>query len=84
MSLEEKGVFELLTLILEVKDAFLAFSRIWYSWNNRRNAGMHTLTRLDRIYILVEMSSNTKSDEYTILGDSILSDHLPVRRRVVL
>jgi hypothetical protein len=45
---------------------------------------MRTLVRLDRIYTPEELRRNTKSDEYSILGDSSLSDHLPVRRKLVL
>jgi hypothetical protein len=45
---------------------------------------MRTLARLDRIYTPVELSKNTKTNDYSILSDSSLSHHLPVRRRLVL
>jgi exonuclease III len=84
MTVDERISFELLTSTLGVSDSFPAASTIRYSWDNKRAAHMRTLARLDRIYTPEELSRNTKSDEYSILGDSSLSDHLPVRRKLVL
>jgi exonuclease III len=84
MSVEERGLFESLTTTLGVIDAFPASNRVRYSWDNKRTVGLRTLARLDRIYTPTELSGNTKVDEYAILRDSSLSDHLPVHRRVML
>jgi exonuclease III len=84
MSIEERGLFENLTVTLGVRDAFPASNRIKYSWNNRRGLNDITLARLDRIYTRVELCRNLKADDYVILGDSSLSDHLPMRRRIEL
>jgi hypothetical protein len=42
------------------------------------------MARLDQIYIPAELCRNIRVDDYTILGDNALSDHLPIRRWVVL
>jgi hypothetical protein len=84
MTVEERGQFELLKTTLGMCDSFLAVGRIQYSWDNKRAIELRTFTRLDRVYSPIELSRNTIIDNYSILGDSSLSDHRLVRRKLIL
>jgi hypothetical protein len=84
MSVKERGIFEQLTSTLEVSDPFLASNRVRFSWDNKRVVVTRTLVRLNCVYTPTELSRNIKADDYAILGDNSLSDHLPVWRNIIL
>jgi hypothetical protein len=84
MTMEEKRLFENFTTMFDVHDHFLASSRVRYSWDNRRRDGGRNLARLDRIYLSKEISVNTAVTDYAIMGDNSASDHLPVKKSMLL
>jgi exonuclease III len=84
MSHEEKRLFEVLTRTCDVHDPFPQSNRIKYSWDNRRVGSSRTMARLDRIYSPKDLAQSVAVDEYSILGDCTLLDHLLVRRNLEL
>jgi hypothetical protein len=84
LTIEERRLFELLSVALNIHDPFPSSNQVKYSWDNRRGAGNCTLARLDRIYTGRELGLSIAAADYDILVDSSLSDHMPVRRKVLL
>jgi hypothetical protein len=75
-----KYSFEILKTQLQVDDFFNYSQDITLSWDNRRTGPERVLARLDRIYYFSSGTSEQGAhiQTYRILGDSTLSDHLPL------
>jgi exonuclease III len=72
--------FEILKAHLQVEDFFRFNQDIVYTWDNRREGQDRVLAQLDRVYSFASRTGKNDSHikRYQILGDSTLSDHLPI------
>jgi hypothetical protein len=82
----EKMEFARLTSHLQVIDFFQRSRPLVYTWDNKRRVGTQTLKRLDRFFCYENPCGppNSHIKKYYILGDSQLSDHLPVQLQLEL
>jgi hypothetical protein len=78
--------FARLTSHLQVVDFFQHSGPLIYTWDNKHRVGSQTLKRLDRFYCYENPYGppNSHIKKYSILGDSQLSDHLPVQLQLEL
>jgi hypothetical protein len=65
---------------LGIQDLFSYSNSILFSWDNRRKVGPSKLKRLDRFYCFPSPTGDSATHvlRYEILGDCLVSDHLPV------
>jgi hypothetical protein len=64
----------------QITDFFNHANSLLYSWDNKRSQGPCSLLRLDRVYSYSSPHGNPSAHilEHVIMGDSVVSDHLPV------
>ena len=79
---EEKRLFGELKDLLQVEDKFPSSHNIKFSWDNHKRDGNRILARLDRYYTFSNPANPASKENYRILGDCSLADHLPVRRQL--
>jgi hypothetical protein len=76
----EQLAFGQFTAQAQVTDFFNYANSFFYSWDNKQSQGPRSLLRLDRVYSYLSSHGNPSAHilEYAILGNSVVSDHLPV------
>jgi hypothetical protein len=83
-SASEQWEFARLTLHLQVDDFFTYSYPLVFTWDNKWRIGVRILKRLDRFYCYSNPNGlpSVHVLQYSILGDSLLLDHLPVQLRL--
>ena len=78
--------FELLKHHLSVQDLFSSNQHLLFTWNNQHIGDARILARLDCVYTFASLDGALDSHikTYLILGDCVLSDHLPMTYKLEL